>query len=84
MGYASAFVYYSVLEIRLGKLTKIKEFEYEGYVKFKDGQFELFKTTKEYQEVLATLKEKFRSTDEQLEMFMRIHDTEYITYFLNE
>jgi hypothetical protein len=53
----------------LGNLTKVKEFKYEDYIKFKDNQFELFKKTAEYEKILATLKEELKSSDEELESF---------------
>jgi hypothetical protein len=84
MGYNSAFEYYIILEIRLGNLTKAKDFKYEDYAKFRDKQFELFQRTTEYKEALSALKEKFKSTDEQLESFMKIHGTEYMTYFIED
>jgi len=84
MGYSSSFEYYLILEIRSGTLTKAKDFKYEDYTKFKDKQFELFKQTAEYKKTLSILREKFKSTDENLESFMKIHGTEYMTYFIED
>ncbi|MEJ7643715.1 MAG: hypothetical protein WKF87_03915 [Chryseolinea sp.] len=84
LGYSSAFEYYLILEIRLGNLAKEKDFKHEDYTKFKDKQFELFKQTAEYGKTISILKEKFKSTDEQLESFVKIHGTEYMTYFIED
>lgn len=67
MGYSSAFENYTILEIRLGNLTKAKDFRYEDYIKFKDKQFELFKLTPEYKEAVSNLKKKSKSSDEQID-----------------
>ena len=76
---------YTILEIRLGKLTKAKEFKHEEFVKFKDKQFELFKQTDDYKKTVSILKEKFKSSDDQqLESFMKIDGTQYMTYFIEE
>jgi hypothetical protein len=82
MGYGSTFEYYFLLEVRQGKMTKIKDFKCEDYLKFKDKQFELFKQTDQYKQTLTVLKEKFKSTDDQLETFMKFHSADYVTYFI--
>jgi hypothetical protein len=84
MGYSSAYENYLILEIRQGQLTKSKDFKYEDYIKFRDRQFELFKQTREYEKSLTLLKEKFKSSDETLESFMKINGTRYLTYFIEE
>jgi hypothetical protein len=84
MGYGSTFENYLIFEIRLGQLTKVKDFKYEEYVKFKDKQFELFKETEDYKKIVLTLKGKFKSSDEQLESFMKINWTEYMTYIIED
>jgi hypothetical protein len=85
MGYSSAYENYTILEIRLGNLTKARDFKHEDYVNFRAKQFELFKQTDDYKKTVSILKEKFKSSDdEQLESFMRIFGTEYMTYFIEE
>jgi hypothetical protein len=84
MGYSSVYENYAILEIRLGQLTKSKEFKYEDYIKFKDRQFELFKQTDDYKKTISILKEKFNSSDDQLESFMKINGTKYMTYFIED
>jgi hypothetical protein len=84
MGYSSAFENYLILEIRVGNLTKAKDFRYQDYIKFKEKQFELFKRTPEYQKTLSILKEKIKTSDEQLESFMKINGTAYMTYIIEE
>jgi hypothetical protein len=84
MGYSSAYENYRILEIRLGNLTKAKDFKHEDYIKFKGKQFELFKRTDDYKKTLSILKEKLKSSDEQLESFIKINGTEYMTYFIEE
>jgi hypothetical protein len=85
MGYSSDYENYTILEIRLGNLTKAKDFKHEDYVKFKGKQFELFKQTDDYKKTVSILKEKLKSSDdEQLESFMKINGTEYMTYFIEE
>ena len=84
MGYSSAFEHYLILEIRQGTLTKSKDFEHKDYTHFKDRQFELFRQTAEYREAISVLKKESNSTEEQLQSFMKIHGTEYLTYFIEE
>ena len=84
MGYSSAYENYLILEIRVGTLTKAKDFKHEDYIKFKDKQFELFKRTPEYEKTLSVLKEKFKASDENLESFMKINGTAYMTYIIEE
>jgi hypothetical protein len=84
MGYSSAYENYLILEIRVGTLTKAKDFKHEDYIKFKDKQFELFKQTPEYEKTLSILKGKFKTSDEQLESFMKINGTAYMTYIIEE
>jgi hypothetical protein len=84
MGYSSAYENYMILEIRLGNLTKTKDFKYEDYIKFKDKQFELFKQTDDYKKTLSILRGKSQLSDEQLEHFMKISGTDYLTHFIEE
>jgi hypothetical protein len=84
IGYSSAYESYTILEIRLGNLTKAKDFKHEDYIKFKGKQFELFKRTDDYKKTLSILKGKLKSSDEQLESFIKINGTEYMTYFIEE
>jgi hypothetical protein len=75
MWYSSAYENYTILEIRLGNLRKTKDFKHDDYIKFKDRRFELFKQSDDYKNTLSILKEKFKSSDEQLESFMKINGT---------
>ncbi len=84
MGYSSAYENYTILEIRHGTLTKTKDFKHEDYIRFKDRQFKLFKKTDDYKKTLFILKEKLKSPDEQIESFIKTHETEYMTYFIEE
>jgi hypothetical protein len=84
MGYSSAYENYTILEIRHGNLTKTKDFKHEDYIKFKGRQFELFKKTDDYKKTLFILKEKLKSSDEQIESFIKTHETEYMTYFIEQ
>lgn len=83
MGYASTYENYTLFEIRSGRFTKSKDFGHEDYEKFKDSQFELFKRTKEYEKIVTFLKDK-RIKPENLEPFIKRHETEYITYFIED
>ncbi|MBL0740627.1 hypothetical protein [Chryseolinea lacunae] len=83
MGYASTYENYTLLEIRSGRFTKSKDFAHEDYEKFKDSQFELFKSTKEYEEIVAFLRDKLKAP-ENVEPFIKRHATDYMTYFIED
>lgn len=83
MGYGSTYKNYMLLEIDQGNLMKGKRFEYKGYERFKERQFQAFKKTEGYKKIKADLR-KDGSTEEFIDSFLQNFVIEYTSKILTE
>jgi len=83
MGYASTYENYIILEIDKGNLIHEKSMNSKEYEKFKAKQFEAFKKTDEYMKLKEDLKKNSGGTDDFLDSFIKIYETDYTTKILN-
>ncbi|MFV0539267.1 MAG: hypothetical protein ACK5M3_18150 [Dysgonomonas sp.] len=73
MGYASTYENYLLFEVNEGNIVKERDLKGEEYEKFKNKQFEFFKNTEKYKELVREMKEKDPDrSDEFIEHFLRI------------
>jgi len=82
MGYGSTYSDYILLEIKSGKLTGRRNFDYKQYEEFKEKQFQAFKKTKEYRNRAEDLK-KEEWTQENIDNFLRSFIVRYTSEFLD-
>jgi hypothetical protein len=72
MGYASTYEKYIVLRVEKGIVTRQWALDHEGFLRFRNAQFEQFKRTEEYRKTIAELFDKREEwSDERKEGFMR-------------
>jgi hypothetical protein len=83
MGYASTYEYYKLIEIENGNYIKEFTLNYEQYDRYRDAQYELYKKTKNYEEVYNILNDG-TMPDEILNYFIKIYKIEYMTEKLEE
>ena len=83
MGYGSTYANYILLEINGGKLTGERKLDHKQYEQFKDKQFEAFKKTTEYRELVAEMKKKGRS-QQFIDSFLRSFVVKYTSKFLDK
>jgi hypothetical protein len=79
MGYASTYSKYILLRVEKGAVTRQWKTDAEGYIKFRDAQFEAFKKTEEYRKALAeTSKEGSMSPKENEEFLREYYSARYM------
>jgi hypothetical protein len=83
MGYGSTYEYYKLIEIENGNYIKEFNLNYEQYDRYRDAQYELYKKTKNYEEIYNTLNNG-TMPDEILNYFIKIYEIEYMTKKLEE
>ncbi len=83
MGYGSTYSNYILLEIKNGKLTGKRTYDYRQYEQFKEKQFQAFKKTKKYKMLLKELR-KEGDSKEFIDTFLRSAVVEYSSEFLEE
>ena len=71
MGYASTYEKYILLRVEKGAVTRQWKTDTEGFVKFRDAQFEAFKRTEEYRKILAETSKKGGMNRKENEEFLR-------------
>lgn len=83
MGYGSTYKKYILLAIDKGHFTTEKRFNHKAYEKFKDRQFQVFKGTQDYRDLVEKLK-KEGSSQEFIDLFLKDFVTSYTSKFLAE
>jgi hypothetical protein len=83
MGYGSTYSNYILLEVKKGKLTGKRVFDYKQYVEFKDKQFQAYKKTEAYKKQVEGLK-KEKWSQEQIDSFLRSAVVRYSSEFLDQ
>lgn len=84
MGYGSTFSRYLLLEISKGQFQKALKLNNRQYERFKDKQFELFKKTPEYKNIVEDLKAKGYRDEKFFDSFLRSYIIKYTSIILNE
>jgi len=82
MGYASTYSNYILLEVEKGKVNKTKKMKYRKYVSFKKKQFEAFRKTEKYSEMVEDLKKEDGYNEKYIESFLRDFVIEYTSKFV--
>lgn len=83
MGYASLYSNYILLEIENGEIRAERNLNYKEYQRFKDKQFEAFKKSEEYQNLLKKLTKEGHS-EEFIESFLKKFIISYTSKFLGD
>lgn len=83
MGYGSTFEKYLLIQVQKGEVIREKQFTHKEYTEFRKRQFEAFKKTPEYRDMIRELK---KDDDEESEMdydtFIFFYHTEYTSKLL--
>lgn len=80
MGYGSTYEKYILLRVEKGAVTRQWKTDTEGFVKFRDAQFEAYKKTDEYRKALAeTSKEGGMSPRENEEFLREFYSEQYLS-----
>ena len=79
MGYASTYENYLLLEMENGNFIRENKMHYIEYVRYRERQYEAFKKTQEY---LNLLKEIDAETPNELDYFIKIYESDYTTIIL--
>lgn len=82
MGYGSTFSKYILLEVEKGIVNDFKELTAKEYKWFKQKQFEAFKKTKAYNDLVLQLKNERSYDDEFIEQFLKDFVIDYTTKFI--
>ena len=82
-GYSSTYNDYILLEIRKGKLTGTRRFNYEQYEQFKERQFQAYKKTDAYKLQVAELRKEDKS-QENIDFLLRHYIMNYALEFLDD
>lgn len=81
MGYGSTYSNYILLEVKKGKITGKRNFDYKQYENFKEKQFQEFKKTDAYNKHMTELKKENQS-QEFIDSFLRNFVINYTSEFL--
>ncbi|OJJ19476.1 hypothetical protein BKI52_21960 [marine bacterium AO1-C] len=84
MGYGSTYEKYTLLEIKEGKLKRTKRMNYKKYSEFKQKQFEAFKKTKKYQQLVKDLQKDGDYGLEFIDSFLKNAIINYTAEFLDD
>lgn len=85
MGFASTYSKYWLLEIKNGVLTESRNYNYKKFVQFKKRQFDKFKKTQAYKELIESLKKDDPNYDDYLfESFLKDFVINYTSEFLDD
>lgn len=82
MGYGSTYENYILLEIDKGDFKLSKEYDYKGYERFKERQFQAFKKTEEYKKLIEDMKKKGDYDEKFADSFLRSFITSYTSKIL--
>lgn len=83
MGYGSTYESYILLEVKAGKVTGKRKFDYKQYETFKAKQFDEYKKTVEYKKAFKELKEEGWEED-KIDAFLRSFIIRYTSEFLDK
>lgn len=83
MGYGSTYENYILLEVKSGRVTGKREFDYKQYEAFREKQFAEYKKTPEYKKSFEELKEEGWEL-EQIDDFLRGFVVKYTSQFLDK
>ncbi|MCL2800355.1 MAG: hypothetical protein FWD28_01170 [Treponema sp.] len=83
MGYASTYEGYIILEIHNGNFIKELNLSYNQFVEFRERQFELYRQTEEYRELVEQIRNYSKEhgiiqSDEEIEDFLKIYLIDFI------
>jgi len=81
MGYGSTYENYILLEIKNGDFIKEKRMNYIEYAQYRERQYQRFKETKEYLNILKELGEE--NPDTRLDSFIKVYESDYTTIILD-
>jgi hypothetical protein len=85
MGYASTYEKYILLRVEKGAVTRQWKTDAEGFVRFRNAQFESFKKTEEYRKALAeTSKEGSMSPKENEEFLREFYSGRYMSMIFDD
>lgn len=84
MGYGSSFEQYLLIQVKKGEVIKEKRFNNEDYFAFRRRQFQEFKKTQEYRDIVKKLnKDKTEGRpEEDIDRFLFDYHIEYTSKFL--
>ena len=80
MGYGSTYENYILLEIEDGNFIRENRMYYVEYVQYRERQYQVFKRTQEYLNLLKEIGEE--NPDERLDYFIKIYESDYTTIIL--
>jgi hypothetical protein len=80
MGYGSTYENYILLEIKNGNFIKERRMYYFEYVRYRERQYQAFKKTQEYLDILKQIGEE--TSDEKLDDFIKVYESDYTTIIL--
>ena len=81
-GYASTYENYILLEIAAGDVTRIKEFDHQNFLNFRELQFHAFKQTEQYRILFSELRKNENTTADFIDDFLKGQITTYSTKIL--
>ena len=76
MGYASTYEKYILIRVEKGAVTRQWKTDAEGFVKFRDAQFEAYKKTEEYRKALVDSSKEGGMSRKENEEFLRQYYSE--------
>ncbi|NNF00901.1 MAG: hypothetical protein HKN25_17935 [Pyrinomonadaceae bacterium] len=79
MGYESTYENYTLLEVSKGVLKRAKDFDNKAYSAFKRRQFESFKKTEDYKNLVVDLKTKQGLSNKSIESFLKRFIISYVS-----
>lgn len=82
MGYGSTYERYTLLAVEKGVFKSERDFGYKEYEAFKQRQFEAFKKTTEYTNLIEKMKKDGKYDSKFAEDFLRSFITDYTSKFL--
>lgn len=82
-GFLSSYENYTIIQVAEGLFVQDKSFSLVEYEKFKQRQFEVFKASGEYKNIIEKFRLKGRMTDESIESWIRSTIIDYSTEILD-
>lgn len=83
LGYGSTYSKYILLEVENGTVNRIKKINHEGFVEFKHRQFQEFKKSEKYIEIVEQMKKEQDYDDEFIEAFLKNYIIGFTKKFLD-
>lgn len=84
MGYGSTYSNYILLEVKKGKLTGKRTYDHKQYEEFKERQFQAYKKSKAYRELVYALEQEGITSEKHVDPFLRSFVATYPSEFVDE